>query len=192
MKRLNLILAVLFALAVICLLTQASFVIADNYETPSEASYSIDEEWYPFIYGYTWVGNLTYHPATADFPYAYISSDHEFYCHHYYEDEDFEIEYRPLLTVWEDLDFYVNPSYHTTLSEYDSETQAMPTDYLDHEETLWVNITDLPAAETGTDYQMFAYTRMLATPDDISDSNSTFCSWGDESLVRFRHTRPPQ
>ena len=103
MKRLSLILAVLFALAGICLLTQPLFVLANgDDEIPSEGSYSIDGEWYPFIYGSTGLDNLTYHPATVDFPFAFISSDHDFYCHHYYEDEDFEVEYEPLLLVEED------------------------------------------------------------------------------------------
>lgn len=196
MKRLNLILAMLFALAVFLLLTQPSFVIAngDSYLSdyiPSEGSYSIDGEWYPFIYGYTWVGNLTYHPATADFPRAYITSDHDFYCHHYYEDEDFDVEYEPFLTVDEDHQFSSNIYIDINLGEYDPETQAMPEDYLSDKGTVWVNVTDLPAAEAGTDYTMFAYSRMRATHAPRADD--LWFRWKSlESSVSFTHRRPPQ
>ncbi len=45
---------ILFALAAVCLLTQPISGLANGDEIPSEASYSVNGEWYPFIYGYTW------------------------------------------------------------------------------------------------------------------------------------------
>ena len=62
----------------------------------------------------------------------------------------------------------------------------MPEDYLSSSGTLWMNVTNLEADADGTDYNMFAYTRMRATPDTIFDINATFFSGSLKLLLGLR------
>ena len=196
MKRLNLIHAMLFALVAICLLTQPISVLANGDDgddgcplegLPAETWYSINENDIAFIYGYTSVSNLSYWPNAASGP--YITSDHDVYSHHYYEDEDFDVYYAFRLAVDENPHWYqANPRYFTNLGEFDPE-QAMPEDYLSDWETLSVNVYGLlPSERTGKAYHMSAYTRIDAY---YGPGKRSKFSWKDcQNSIEFWHTRP--
>lgn len=67
----------------------------------------------------------------------------------------------------------------------------MPEDYLSDKGTVWVNVTDLFADADGTEFTMFAYSRMRATHAPRADG--LWFHWKSvESSVSFTHRRPPQ
>ena len=132
---------------------------------PASGSFSVNEEDTAFFHGSVSVSNLSYHPRTVEEPsWAFISSDHTAYAHHYYTDRSFTVYYTYRLAVVEkpnDPKYESNPKYQTTLDEYDPEEQPMPTP-LDHSETLWIDVTDLdiPRGEDSERYHMSAYSRI--------------------------------
>ena len=156
-------------------------------------SFSIDEdEWYPYISGSVWVGNLTYWPRTVEEPsWAYISSDHSVYALHYYEDVEFDVYWSFRLSVDEDPHNYQsNPRYSGSMGFYDPD-DAMPHNYISDSETLWVDVTDLRADEDGVEYYMSAYTRLDAYYE-VPGQRGKF-SWKDcQNGISFLHTPPPR
>lgn len=172
MNRLNKTLVVLSALAVVCLLFQPNFVLAngdDNdggngcpaEELVAETSFSIDKDPNTFISGRAWVKNLKYWPWDV-LGAACISSDHSANAHHYFEEEPFYVFWAYRLWIDEFPNKHSdNPRYSTKLSEYDPEN-AMPTDTLEDSETLWVDLSELPTRRAGKVYHISAYTRIDA------------------------------
>lgn len=172
MNGLNQTLNVLSSLAVVCLLFQPNFVLANGDGNnggngcPAEnlvavSSFSINKDLNLFIYGRAWVKNLKYWPWNA-LGAACISSDHSVNAHHYYEEEDFSVHWAYRLWIDEfPHQYQSNPRYVMNLGEYDP-TQAMPTNTLNDSETLWVDLSELPAPRRGKLYHISAYTRIDA------------------------------
>lgn len=202
MKRLKVIHVMLFALAAVSLLIQPISVLANGDDNNggngspdeglvAETSFSVDDESYPFIYGRAWVSNLTYW-SWGELGAACISSDHDAYAHHYYENLGFDIYWSYRLWVNDaPFQYESNPRYNTYLGEYDPETQPMPTD-LDDNETLWVDLSDLHinVPRENNVYNMSAYTRIDAYYT-IQGTTKKF-SWKDSiNSISFLHFPPP-
>lgn len=207
-RKLSVYLVVLFTLGAVCLLTLPLSVLANGddhqpgcpeEDLPAEGSFSVDDEWCPFFYGNVSFSNLTYWPRTVEEPsWAYISSDHSAYAHHYYEDRGFTVFYAYRLAVDEkgaDPRYEANPRYDTYLSAFDPETQAMPEDHLDDSESLWISVTDLeiPRGQNGKEYHMSGYTRMDVFYQKEGQHKTEQFSLKDcRNNVPFWHSRLPE
>lgn len=199
MNRLNQTLTVLFALAVVCLLFQPNFVLANGDDNDggngcpaeglvAETSFSIDKNPNTFISGRAWVKNLKYWPWNV-LGAACISSDHSAVAHHYFEEEHFYVHWAYRLWIDEfPHRFQSNPRYSTKLSEYDPE-DAMPTDTLDDSETLWVDLSELHVRRAGKVYHISAYTRIDAY---YGPGHARKVSWKDcVNRISFVHFPAP-